>query len=468
MSFIARLWKMMVGVGLVGAAVASCRNAPPPTTGPEPPATVTSFLTQANAKLLQLGLEASQAGWVQETYITVDTEAISARGNEAYTSAATAYAKQAARFGLTEGSPEERRQLAVLKNTITVAAPADAKDASELARILSSLNAAYGSGKYCPSPGSCLDVEAVTKILAENRDPARLREVWEGWHGVGAPMRDDYARFVELSNRGAREIGFADTGVMWRSRYDMPEDAFAREIDRLWEQLRPLYLSLHAFVRTRLHRKYGEAVPAEGPIPAHLLGNIWAQDWTNVYDLVAPAEGGRRVPLDKILADRKIAGAQTAKYGERFFVSLGFEPLPATFWERSLFAKPADRAVVCHPSAWNIDSDLDLRIKMCIDPTAEDFATVHHELGHNFYQRAYRTLPPILRDGANDGFHEAIGDTIALSVTPEYLVKVGLLDRAPDARAISVCCSIGRSKRSRSWPSGRSSTSGDGACSAAR
>jgi len=416
---------------LSGAASCGPSGSPPaPAAGTSP--TVTAFLTDANAKLLRLGLEASQAGWVQETYITPDTEAIAARANEAYTKATTDFAKQAAKFGATDGSADERRQLLVLRNTITVAAPADEKEASELAQILASMNAAYGSGKYCQTPDTCLDIEAVTKILAENRDPARLRQVWEGWHAVGAPVRKSYVRFVELSNKGAKEIGFADTGAMWRSRYDMPAEDFGKEMDRLWGQLRPLYLSLHAYVRARLHQKYGDGVPAEGPIPAHLLGNIWAQNWTNIYDLAAPADGGRRVSLDKILADRKLAGAAIAKYGERFFTSLGFDPLPKTFWERSLFVKPADREVVCHPSAWDIDGDLDVRIKMCIDPTEEDFSTIHHELGHNFYQRAYRTLPAILRDGANDGFHEAIGDTIALSVTPEYLVKVGLLDKAPD------------------------------------
>src|SRR5688572_28692171 len=220
---------------------------------------------------------------------------------------------------------------------------------------------------------------------------------------------------------------------MWRSKYDMPPDAFAKEMDRLWEQLRPLYLSLHTYVRTKLREKYGDQVPADGPIPAHLLGNIWAQDWSNVFDLVAPPRSGSGVPLDAILKAKKVTSLDMVKYGERFFTSLGFEPLPATFWERSLFTKPRDREVVCHASAWNINAVDDPRIKMCIDPTAEDFSTIHHELGHVFYYDAYNEQPVVLRDGANDGFHEAIGDVIALSITPEYLVKIGLLDKAPDA-----------------------------------
>jgi peptidyl-dipeptidase A len=239
---------------------------------------------------------------------------------------------------------------------------------------------------------------------------------------------------VELSNKGARELGFKDTGAMWRSKYDMPADDFSKELDRLWEQVRPLYLSLHAYVRNKLREKYGpDVVPASGPIPAHLLGNIWAQDWSNVFKLVAPADADPGYDLTQILKSRNTQPLDMVRYGESFFKSLGFAPLPQTFWERSLFVKPRDRDVVCHASAWDIDSVEDLRIKICIDITAEDFTTIHHELGHNFYQRAYDKQPFLFRDSANDGFHEAIGDTIALSVTPEYLVKIGLLDKAPDA-----------------------------------
>jgi peptidyl-dipeptidase A len=294
----------------------------------------------------------------------------------------------------------------------------------------------YGRGKYCPPGGQgdeCLDIEAITRILAESRDPKRLLDVWEGWHTIAVPMKKDYARFVELSNRGAGALGFTDTGAMWRSKYDMPPEAFSNELDRLWEQLRPLYVSLHAYVRGRLRDKYGSIVPEKGPIPAHLLGNIWQQDWSNIYPLVAPAGAAQAASLTERLKAKKVDPLEMVRIGERFFTSLGFEPLPKTFWERSLFVKPRDREVVCHASAWNIDNVDDLRIKMCIDVTAEDFTTIHHELGHNFYQRAYNSLPMVFRDSANDGFHEAVGDTLALSVTPEYLVKIGLLDAAPPA-----------------------------------
>src|SRR4029453_4925564 len=247
------------------------------------------------------------------------------------------------------------------------------------------------------------------------------------------PIKPLFQRYVELANKGAKELGYKDAGAMWRSKYDMLPDAFAKEVDRLWEQVRPLYVSLHAYVRWKLREKYGDVVPADGPIPAHLLGNMWAQTWDNVYPLVAPKDADPGYDLTQILKGRNTDPQQMVRYGEGFFTSLGFDPLPKTFWERSMFRKPKDREVVCHASAWDIDYVDDLRIKMCIDITAEDFVTIHHELGHNYYQRAYADQPPLFRDSANDGFHEAIGDTIALSVTPEYLVKGGLLDKPPDA-----------------------------------
>jgi peptidyl-dipeptidase A len=398
---------------------------------------VEAFLKEANETLLRLSNEANQAGWVQQTYITQDTEALSARADQAFVSAITNYAKKAAHLDGSKASPEAQRQLTLLRNTLTMAAPADTKEAGELTQTVTSMGGTYGRGKYCPegaAPDKCLDIEQITEILAKERNPARLREVWEGWHTISPPMKKSYERFVDLSNKGARELGFADTGAMWRSRYDMAPDAFARELDRLWEQLRPLYVALHTHVRARLHERYGDAVPASGPIPAHMLGNIWAQDWSNVYDLVAPRDTPATFSLTSILEKRKVTPVEMVRYGERFFTSLGFAPLPQTFWERSLFVKPRDRDVVCHASAWYVDNADDLRIKMCIDRTAEDFTTVHHELGHDFYGREYKTWPFLFRDSANDGFHEAIGDTIALSVTPEYLVKIGLLDKAPDAR----------------------------------
>ncbi|MCC7174600.1 MAG: M2 family metallopeptidase [Bryobacterales bacterium] len=396
------------------------------------------FIEQAEARLFELSKEAGQAGWVQATYITGDTEQLAARANQRLIDTVVQLVKDSRRFDGVQLPAELERKMRLLKLSLTMATPADPKESGELTRLATSMEAAYGKGRACPAGekdlSKCLDINQVTKVMAESRNPAQLLDVWRGWHAVGAPLRKDYQRFVELSNEGSREIGYADTGAMWRSKYDMPPDEFAKEVDRLWEEVRPLYVSLHAYVRTRLRARYGEgAVPASGPIPAHLLGNMWAQSWENVYPLVAPRNAAPDFNLDAVIRTRRIDPREMTRYGERFFTSLGFEPLPQTFWERSLFTKPRDREVVCHASAWDVDNVDDLRIKMCIEPTSEDFITIHHELGHNFYQRAYNQQPMLFRDSANDGFHEALGDTIALSMTPEYFVKLGFLAAPTDS-----------------------------------
>ncbi|MGA3098017.1 MAG: M2 family metallopeptidase [Bryobacteraceae bacterium] len=391
------------------------------------------FIDDAEQKLLALGVEAGRADWVQATYITDDTEALSAKIDERAIAATVDYAKQAARFDGLELDPVTDRKLKLLKLSLTIATPSDPQESEELTRIVAGMEGMYGKGKYCPGgPETCQDLEQLSKTLGESRDPKKLLDLWTGWHAIARPMKKDFTRYVELANKGAQQLGFKDNGAMWRSKYDMPPDAFAQELDRLWEQVKPLYLSLHAYVRAKLHAKYGDVVPPSGPIPAYLLGNMWAQEWDNIYPLVAPANADPGYDLTALLKKRNTDWKQMVKYGESFFTSLGFAPLPATFWERSLFLRPRDRDVVCHASAWDIDTVDDVRLKMCIQITGEDFFTIHHELGHNFYQRAYDKQPPSFRDSANDGFHEAVGDTIALSVTPEYLVKIGLLDKAPD------------------------------------
>jgi peptidyl-dipeptidase A len=393
------------------------------------------FLDDAEAKLLVVNTEASHADWIHSNFITVDSEVLSAAADERSVAEGVRLAKGAVRFDHLQLSPDMARKMMLLKLGLTLAAPSDPGLSAEVTRLGASLEGTYGKGKWCP-PGKkdCLDIEDITRLMASSNNAAELLDAWRGWHSISPPMRGDFKRFVELSNQGARELGFKDTGAMWRAGYDMPPDAFSKEVDRLWDQVRPLYLSLHAYVRWKLREKYGAAaIPENGPIPAHLLGNIWAQDWTNVYKLVAPANADPGYDLTQILKSRNTDALQMVRYGESFFKSLGFAPLPQTFWERSLFVKPRDRDVVCHASAWDIDSVEDLRLKVCIDITAEDFNTVHHELGHNFYQRAYDKLPYLFRNSANDGFHEAIGDTIALSITPEYLVKLGFIAKPPDA-----------------------------------
>ncbi len=419
---------------LVSGLLSACGSSGGPTVTPPP--NVTKFLAEANDTTRRFSIDQNRAGWVAQNFITEDTEGLSARINQQYADAMARLAKESVKYDKLTMSAEDRRQLDTLKLWLVMATPSDPGKAEELTKIMARLESTYGKGRWCPEPDhpdTCRNIDAITKIMATSRDEKRVREAWTGWHTISPPMRADYSRFVELSNEGARELGFSDTGAMWRAKYDMPADDFVGEMDRLWNQVRPLYLELHAYVRMKLHEKYGDAVPATGPLPAHLLGNIWAQDWSNIYPLVAPPRSDRGYSLTDILKRRKLGPLDMVRTGERFYTSLGFAPLPKTFWERSLFVRPHDRDVVCHASAWDIDLESDLRIKMCIDQTEEDFSTIHHELGHNFYQRAYAGQPILFRESANDGFHEAVGDTIALSVTPEYLVKIGLLDKAPDA-----------------------------------
>jgi peptidyl-dipeptidase A len=421
---------------MLAATLVACTATPPPAPAGPAPADAKKFLDDVNETMKRLEVEANQAGWVQQNFITDDTEALQARVNQRVTDAIAKYAKESVKYDKVTVPADQRRQLTLLKNALVMVTPANPKEGEELTTIMARMESTYGKGKWCADPAkpdACMNIDEITKVMADSRDAAKLRQVWEGWHTISPPMKKDYARFVELSNKGAKELGFADTGAMWREKYDMPADAFTKELDRLWDQVRPLYLKLHAYVRMKLHEKYGDAVPAAGPIPAYLLGNIWAQDWSNIYPLVAPKNADPGYDLTAILKQRKTPPLEMVRAGERFYSSLGFAPLPETFWKRSLFVRPKDRDVVCHASAWDIDIESDIRIKMCIDQTAEDFTTIHHELGHNYYQRAYAPLPVLFRDSANDGFHEAIGDTIALSVTPEYLVKIGLLGAAPDA-----------------------------------
>src|SRR5580658_919921 len=425
--------RSLVIVFILGSGFCLADNAKSPTL-----AEAKAFLDRAQAKLLELSVQEQRADWVKSTFITYDTEILAAKADEDEIAATMQLAKESTRFSHLKMPEEMARQFQLLRLSLTLAAPSDPKESQELTQIATRMEGIYGSGKYCPagaasSTSECLDLDQLSNILRTSTDPAKLLDAWRGWHAISPPIRPLFQKYVELGNKGARELGFADMGAMWRSKYDMPADAFPAEMDRLWEQVKPLYLSLHAYVRWKLREKYGDVVPAGGAIPAHLLGNMWAQEWENIYPLVAPKDADSGYDLTAILKGRGTQPVDMAKYGERFFTSLGFAPLPKTFWERSLFVKPRDREVVCHASAWDVDAVDDLRIKMCIEINDEDFTTVHHELGHNFYQRAYDKQPYLFRDSANDGFHEAIGDTIALSVTPEYLKRIGLLPTVPDS-----------------------------------
>jgi peptidyl-dipeptidase A len=427
---------LAVSLAIAGPAVAAEKQKDAPSAKAAAPtaADADAFIAAAEKDLFDYTVEGSQVNWVNATYITEDTDAMAARINAVGTEKSVKYALEAARYKDVAGlDPDTKRKLDILRTGIVLPAPTKPGAATELNNIATDLQSQYGKGRGTLNGKdiSGSDIEAEMGNLQNS--PAQFAEMWTSWHDkVGAPMKDDYAKLVGIANEGAKELGFANTGAMWRSGYDMSPEEFAQTTERLWQEVKPLYLALHTYVRWKLNEKYGETVqPKTGPIRADLLGNMWAQEWGNIYPLVAPAGAGDLgYDIGDLLKAKDKGPLDMVKAGENFYSSLGMAPLPETFWKRSQFTKPADREVICHASAWDVDNKDDIRIKMCIKVNADDFVTIHHELGHNYYQRAYNKQPFLYLNGANDGFHEAIGDFVALSITPQYLVDIGLLDKA--------------------------------------
>lgn len=435
--------------------------ATPPSTTKATPEEAKRFIEQVDKDLRRLWVARDRAGWVNQNFITDDTELLAAAGEEATAAYVTEAVQRARRFDGVPGiEPAVSRQLMLLKLTQIVPAPSNADERRALAELESAMTATYGKGDYCPPKGSPLGkiaaakrpivaagtqettekkcwttplrLDDLSRVLKKSRSYDELTEAWVGWHSIAPPMKDKYTRYVGLGNEGAREIGFSDMGALWRSGYDMSPEAFEADIERLWGEVKPLYDSLHCYTRSRLRAKYGkDKVPDKALIPAQLFGNMWAQEWQGIFDLVEPYPGQGSLDVDKKLREKKWDAQKMVRLGEAFFTSLGLDPLPKTFWERSLFTRPRDREVVCHASAWDVSWSDDLRLKMCIEPTEEDLVTIHHELGHHYYFHEYYKLPVLFQAAANDGFHEGIGDTLALSVTPAYLKDLGLIDQLP-------------------------------------
>jgi peptidyl-dipeptidase A len=426
---------------LAAAAMVLCASCSPSGTGlaetPEAALTVQDaklFLQNVETDIEKLAKPASHASWAYATNINFDNAQVDAYLGEQLSVMWAKYAVEAAKFNNTNVDDDTRRQLELLKSGLEIAPPADPVKAERLATISSDLAGMYGAGKYCRTKNDCFSLTEMSAEMAVSRDPAVMLEFWKGWREVSVPMKEMFVEQVGIANEGAVELGYANTSELWRSKYDMSAADFPKEVDRLWGQVQPFYESLHCHVRAELSEHYGEkVVPLDKPIPAHLLGNMWAQSWGNIYDIVKPEQKMNVPDVTLALAAQNYDEIRMVKQAESFFSSLGFAELPVTFWERSMFQKPEGREAQCHASAWNLDDKNDLRIKMCIQKTGEEFNVIHHELGHNYYQRAYKDLPLLYRGSANSGFHEAIGDTIALSITPTYLQQIGLIDEIPDA-----------------------------------
>ena len=429
--------------------------------------TADQFIARVNQEYKDLYTELSSAQWLSATHITDDSQLVAAKANERYLTQLNDWIEQARRFEGEDMSPQTARAITLLKLMTAMPAPKDPEKLAELTQIVTKMEGAYGAGEYCTGEGEareCRQLGDLEDVLRNNRDYDAQLEAWRGWHTISKPMRGDYQRFVELVNEGAKEMGFADAGEMWRSGYDMTPAEISAESDRLWGQVKPLYDQLHCYTRTRLEAEYpGKGTVAGGMLPAHLMGNMWQQDWGNLWDILQPYEGAGSLDItaaleqqyqqnysaalakfpaptpEQIVEAQRTAQEQTAKEmterAEDFYVSLGMPELPESFWEKSMLIKPRDRDVVCHASAWPMDMEDDVRIKMCIKPNEEDFTTVYHELGHIYYYMLYRDQPPLFQSGAHDGFHEAIGDALVLGMTPDYLASINLVDAQPGSTA---------------------------------
>ncbi len=406
------LAKLCAGIVLVTFVVACSEQAPEEPAAAAPTETAEEFVARANAELKDLGRELGAASWVRSTYITQDTAIIASAASEKYAKWHSEMVQQALAYDDAELDASTRRALNLLKLGTSAPAPNDAAKRKEISEISTDMEGTYGAGKYCKGD-TCLSGSELEQLMKDTRDYDELLDYWTGWRQIAVPMREQYARFVELANEGANELGYGNLGEMWRSNFDMTPAEFQAESGKLWEQVKPLYDELHCHVRATLGGVYGEdKVPQDGPIPAHLLGNMWAQEWSQIYDLLEPYPGVGDIDVDSTLKTKNFSPQEMVRSAENFYVSLGMPRLPDTFWERSMFTKPADREVVCHASAWGLDGGNDLRIKMCINRTYDELRVIYHELGHNYYQGAYKDQPPLFQDSAHGGFHEAIGDTV--------------------------------------------------------
>ena len=415
-------------------AVASSVAASP---GATPNESAKDFVERMQTEGNALAEEVEAAYWVRQNFITSDTAVLAAKAGERSLAFESSLVNQAKRFKGTDMDTETARAIELMLRGAAAPAPNDPALQAELAQVLTDMEGQYGAGEYCNEAGECRQLQALEKVLAKSRDYDELADVWQGWRKVSPPYRSTYQRFVELGNQGAQDAGFANLAEAWKSNYDMSPAEFTVEARRLWDQVKPFYEELHCHVRSKLSEQYGaDKVPLDGPIPAHLLGNMWSQTWDNIYPIMEPHKGVASLDVTKALVDQGYDEVKMVETAEGFFTSLGLPELPDSFYQNSLIKKPRDRNVVCHASAWDLKKGTDPRIKQCVEITEEHLGTLHHELGHIYYYLMYKNLPSVFKGGAHDGFHEAIGDTIVLSMTPSYLKAKGLIPevvKSPEA-----------------------------------
>ncbi|KAL2078213.1 hypothetical protein ACEWY4_025898 [Coilia grayii] len=372
----------------------------------------------------------TEASWAYNTDINEQNQQIMLQKNLEMANHTKAYGEIARKYNTADFQDASvKRIIKKLSDLERAALPQEKLE--EYNTLLSRMETTYSLAKVCrPNGGTCHPLDPdLNKIMAESRDYNELLFAWQGWRNAsGRELREDYKKYVAIANEAARANGHNDNGEFWRSLYETP--TFEQDLERLWKELEPLYLNVHAYVRRALFKKYGDKyINLKGPIPAHLLGNMWAQTWSGIMDLAIPYPDATQVDATPAMIAQKWTPKRMFDESDNFFKSLGLIPMPQEFWNKSMLEKPDGREVVCHASAWDFYNRKDFRIKQCTVVNMDDLITVHHEMGHVQYFLQYKDQPVSFRDGANPGFHEAIGDVMALSVaTPKHLKEIGLLE----------------------------------------
>ncbi|CRK96558.1 CLUMA_CG009925, isoform A [Clunio marinus] len=328
------------------------------------------------------------------------------------------------------------RQLKLLASIGPSALPADQLDRYN--RIINDMLAIYNSATICgyEQPFQCsLRLQPHLKeIMAKSRDWDELTWVWTEWRRkAGKPIRDLFEQLTDLTNEAANYNNYKDAAEYWSFQFDTPN--FRYEMEDVWKEILPLYEQLHTYVRRKLREFYGpDKINRNAPLPAHILGNMYGQSW-NILDITVPYPGRSNLDVTPAMRAQGYSPLIMFQLGEEFFTSMNMTAMPPEFWAHSIFEEPVDRPVLCQPSAWDFCNGADYRIKMCTDVTHKDFVTVHHELAHIQYFLNYHNNPKVFRDGANPGFHDAIGDAISLSITPKHLQGLGLIQKSIDDTA---------------------------------
>ncbi|NWW89629.1 ACE2 enzyme, partial [Rhynochetos jubatus] len=399
------------------------------------------FLNEFNRRVENISYETSLASWNYNTNITEET---ANKMNEADAKWSAFYSEasmNASSFPLTSIQDAlTRLQIQTLQDRGSSALSPEKY--SRLSTVLNTMSTIYSTGTVCKitEPSECLVLEpGLDIIMANSTDYDERLWAWEGWRAeVGRMMRPLYEEYVELKNEVAKLNNYSDYGDYWRANYeaDYPEeykysrDQLIEDVEKTFEQIKPLYQQLHAYVRHRLEQVYGpELISSTGCLPAHLLGDMWGRFWTNLYGLAVPYPAKPNIDVTSAMVQKKWDAMRIFKAAEAFFTSIGLSEMTKGFWENSMLTEPTDnRKVVCHPTAWDLGNN-DYRIKMCTKVTMDDFLTAHHEMGHIEYDMAYSEKPYLLRGGANEGFHEAVGEIMSLSAaTPQHLKSLDLLE----------------------------------------